>query len=106
MRDLDRASRIVAATVAAARVPVTVKMRLGWDDGSRNAPELARRAEALGVAALTVHGRTRQQFYKGAADWAAIAAPSGPSRSPSPRTATSARRRMPACACSVPAPRP
>ncbi len=73
MRDLDRASRIVAATVAAARVPVTVKMRLGWDDGSRNAPELARRAEALGVAALTVHGRTRQQFYKGAADWAAIA---------------------------------
>jgi len=54
------------------RCPVTVKMRLGWDHASLNAPELARRAASLGAAAVTVHGRTRQQFYKGAADWAAI----------------------------------
>jgi nifR3 family TIM-barrel protein len=74
MRDLDHACRIIEATVGAARVPVTVKMRLGWDHGSLNAPELARRAEALGVKAVTVHGRTRQQFYKGSADWSAIAA--------------------------------
>src|SRR5918998_51836 len=73
MRDLDHASRLIEATVAAASVPVTVKMRLGWDHGSLNAPELARRAEALGVSAVTVHGRTRQQFYKGQADWSAIA---------------------------------
>lgn len=72
MRDLDHACRIIAATVAAAAVPVTVKMRLGWDHGSFNAPELARRARDLGVGAVTVHGRTRQQFYKGTADWAAI----------------------------------
>jgi tRNA-dihydrouridine synthase B len=73
MRDLDHACRIIEATVGAATVPVTVKMRLGWDHASLNAPELARRAEALGVKAVTVHGRTRQQFYKGRADWAAIA---------------------------------
>jgi nifR3 family TIM-barrel protein len=72
MRDLDHACRIIAATLAAATVPVTVKMRLGWDEASLNAPELARRARDLGVAAVTVHGRTRQQFYKGTADWAAI----------------------------------
>jgi tRNA-dihydrouridine synthase B len=72
MRDLDHATRIIEATVAAVRCPVTVKMRLGWDDAAINAPDLARRAESLGVAAVTVHGRTRQQFYKGAADWAAI----------------------------------
>jgi nifR3 family TIM-barrel protein len=72
MRDLDHAARIIEATVAAVRCPVTVKMRLGWDHGSLNAPELARRAVAVGVAGLTVHGRTRQQFYKGQADWAAI----------------------------------
>ena len=72
MRDLDAAVAIIRAAVAAAAVPVTVKMRLGWDDASRNAPELARRAEAEGVAMLTVHGRTRCQFYKGEADWAAI----------------------------------
>lgn len=72
MRDLDLATRIVAAVRGAAAVPVTVKMRLGWDEASLNAPELARRAEALGAAAITVHGRTRQQFYKGVADWAAI----------------------------------
>jgi nifR3 family TIM-barrel protein len=74
MRDLDLATRIIAAVVATTTVPVTVKMRLGWDRGTLNAPELARRAEALGVSAVTVHGRTREQFYKGAADWGAIAA--------------------------------
>ena len=74
MRDLDGAVRLIAATVAAVSVPVTVKMRLGWDEASLNAPELARRAEAEGVALVTVHGRTRQQFYKGRADWSAVAA--------------------------------
>jgi len=74
MRDLDHAARLIEATVDAVRIPVTVKMRLGWDHSCRNAPELARRAQDLGVAAVTVHGRTRQQFYKGTADWAAIAA--------------------------------
>lgn len=74
MRDLDHALGLIEATVAAVRVPVTVKMRLGWDDASRNAPELARRAGEAGAQAITVHGRTRQQFYKGVADWAAIAA--------------------------------
>jgi tRNA-dihydrouridine synthase B len=72
MRDLDHAARLIEAVVAAVAVPVTVKMRLGWDEGSRNAPDLARRAAAIGVSAITVHGRTRQQFYKGQADWAAI----------------------------------
>lgn len=74
MRDLDLAESLVAAAVAAVDVPVTVKMRLGWDDASRNAPEFARRAEGVGASALTVHGRTRCQFYKGAADWAAVRA--------------------------------
>lgn len=74
MRDLDLAESLVAAAVAAVDVPVTVKMRLGWDDASRNAPEFARRAEGVGARALTVHGRTRCQFYKGAADWAAVRA--------------------------------
>jgi nifR3 family TIM-barrel protein len=74
MRDLDHAVSLVEAAVAAVRVPVTVKMRLGWDDASRNAPELARRAVAAGARLITVHGRTRQQFYKGVADWAAIRA--------------------------------
>lgn len=72
MRDLDAASRLMEAAVNATSRPVTVKMRMGWDDGSRNAPELARRAEAIGVKAVTVHGRTRQQFYKGEADWAFV----------------------------------
>ena len=72
MRDLDAAERLIAAATGATRRPVTVKMRLGWDDASRNAPELARRAEAAGAAALTVHGRTRAQFCTGAADWAAV----------------------------------
>ena len=74
MRNLDHAERIITAALSATSRPVTVKMRLGWDEGSMNAAELAMRAERLGVAGLTVHGRTRQQFYKGAADWAAVAA--------------------------------
>jgi nifR3 family TIM-barrel protein len=73
MRDLDHASRLIEATVQAASVPITVKMRLGWDHNTINAPELARRAQSLGVKAVTVHGRTRQQFYKGQAGWSAIA---------------------------------
>ena len=73
MRDLDQAERLIAATVAATTRPVTLKMRLGWDDSSRNAPDLAARAERAGVRAITVHGRTRQQFYKGVADWRAVA---------------------------------
>lgn len=74
MRDLDLAQTLVAAAVDAVDAPVTVKMRLGWDDASKNAPEFAARAEALGVAAVTVHGRTRCQFYKGQADWSAVRA--------------------------------
>jgi nifR3 family TIM-barrel protein len=72
MRDLDHALSLIEATVGAVDVPVTLKMRLGWDDNSRNAPELARRAEAAGVRLITVHGRTRCQFYKGSADWAGV----------------------------------
>jgi nifR3 family TIM-barrel protein len=74
MRDLDHAERLIAAVRNAISVPVTLKMRLGWDHESLNAPELARRAEANGLSLITVHGRTRQQFYKGQADWSAIAA--------------------------------
>ncbi|ARN83245.1 tRNA dihydrouridine synthase DusB [Methylocystis bryophila] len=74
MRDLDLARRIVAAAVEAARVPVSVKMRLGWDEASRNAPALARAAQEEGAALVTIHGRTRRQLYQGRADWAAIAA--------------------------------
>ncbi len=73
MRDLDAAERIMTAALNATQRPVTVKMRLGWDDQSHNAAELAERAERLGVKALTVHGRTRQQFYKGEANWRAVA---------------------------------
>lgn len=69
MRDLDHAVTLIDAAVKAATVPVTLKMRLGWDDATRNAPELARRAEAAGVALITVHGRTRCQHFKGTADW-------------------------------------
>jgi tRNA-dihydrouridine synthase B len=72
MRDLDLAVKLIRAAVGAVKIPVSVKMRLGWDAGSLNAPELARRAEAEGVAMLSVHGRTRCQFYQGKADWAAI----------------------------------
>ncbi len=74
MRDLDHALTLIEATVHSARVPVTLKMRLGWDAKSINAPELARRAEASGVQMITVHGRTRCQFYGGKADWSAIRA--------------------------------
>jgi nifR3 family TIM-barrel protein len=72
MRDLDHAVSLIEAVVAAVDVPVTLKMRLGWDDNSRNAPELARRAEAAGVELITVHGRTRCQYFKGSADWADV----------------------------------
>ncbi|SHI32286.1 tRNA dihydrouridine synthase DusB [Wenxinia saemankumensis] len=72
MRDLDHAEGLIAAVTGAVSVPVTLKTRLGWDDGQRNAAELARRAEGAGVAMVTIHGRTRCQFYKGSADWAAI----------------------------------
>ena len=72
MRDLDHAQRIIEAVVEAATMPVTLKMRLGWDDRSCNAAELARRAEAAGIVMATVHGRTRNQFYNGRADWAAV----------------------------------
>ena len=74
MRDLDDAERLIAAVVEAVQVPVTVKMRLGWDEASLNAPELARRAEQAGARMATVHGRTRAQFYNGRADWAAARA--------------------------------
>lgn len=73
MQDLDKALEIIEAVVGAVKVPVTLKMRLGWDDDTRNSPELARRAQDAGVQMITVHGRTRCQFYKGSADWAAIA---------------------------------
>lgn len=72
MRDLDHALALIEATVAAVSIPVTLKMRLGWDDASINAPELARRAEDAGVRMITVHGRTRCQFYRGRANWAAV----------------------------------
>jgi tRNA-dihydrouridine synthase B len=71
MRDLDHALSLIEAVVGAVAVPVTLKMRLGWDDRSMNAPALARRAQDAGVQLITVHGRTRCQFYKGRADWAA-----------------------------------
>ena len=74
MRDLDHAMALIEATIAAVKVPVTLKMRLGWDHASLNAPELARRAEAAGIRMVTVHGRTRCQFYKGEADWQAVRA--------------------------------
>lgn len=72
MRDLPLAASLIEATVKAVKVPVTVKMRMGWDHGSLNAPELARIAEDLGARLITVHGRTRNQMYKGSADWAFI----------------------------------
>ncbi|HZC55546.1 MAG TPA: tRNA dihydrouridine synthase DusB [Xanthobacteraceae bacterium] len=74
MRDLDHALTLIDAVVASVRVPVTLKMRLGWDDFSKNASELAHRAEHAGVQLVTVHGRTRCQFYRGSADWAAVRA--------------------------------
>ncbi len=74
MRTPDHALRLIEAVAGAVEVPVTLKMRLGWDHASLNAPQIAARAEAAGVAMITVHGRTRCQFYKGCADWAAIRA--------------------------------
>ncbi|WP_082077126.1 tRNA dihydrouridine synthase DusB [Bradyrhizobium sp. LTSPM299] len=74
MRDLDHAVTLIEATMSAVKVPVTLKMRLGWDERLLNAPDLARRAEAAGVQMITVHGRTRCQFYKGEADWTAVRA--------------------------------
>ncbi len=74
MRDLDHALTLIEAVVAASDVPVTLKTRLGWDDNTLNAPELARRAQNAGIQMITIHGRTRCQFYKGRADWAAIRA--------------------------------
>jgi nifR3 family TIM-barrel protein len=74
MRDLDHAEGLVRAVIGAVSVPVTLKMRLGWDERSLNAPDLARRAQAAGVALITVHGRTRQQFFKGSADWSRVRA--------------------------------
>lgn len=74
MRDLDHALTLIEATVGAVKVPVTLKMRLGWDHASINAPDLARRAQDAGIQMITVHGRTRCQFYTGAADWSAVRA--------------------------------
>ncbi|HWA69341.1 MAG TPA: tRNA dihydrouridine synthase DusB [Rhizomicrobium sp.] len=73
MRDPQLARRLIGAAVDATTRPVTLKMRLGWDDATRNAPEIAYCAQTLGVKAITVHGRTRQQFYSGKADWRAVA---------------------------------
>ncbi len=73
LREPERALRLIEAVVGAVSVPVTLKTRLGWDEQCLNAPEIARRAEAAGVQMITIHGRTRCQFYKGRADWRAIA---------------------------------
>jgi len=73
MREPELAARLIEAAVNATQRPVTLKMRLGWDDQTRNAPEIAAMAEMLGIKAITVHGRTRQQFYGGKADWRAVA---------------------------------
>ncbi|MES1197476.1 MAG: tRNA dihydrouridine synthase DusB [Pseudomonadota bacterium] len=73
MRDPETALRLIEATIAATKLPVTLKMRLGWDHASLNAPDIAKSAEAAGVRMLTIHGRTRNQFFTGRADWAAIA---------------------------------
>lgn len=72
MRDEDTAGKILQATVDAVKIPVTMKMRTGWDEKSRNAPRLAKIAEDAGIQMLTVHGRTRCQFYEGSADWSFI----------------------------------
>jgi tRNA-dihydrouridine synthase B len=74
MRDIDHALTLIEVTVSAVRIPVTLKMRLGWNTSNLNAPELARRAETAGIKLITVHGRTRCQFYDGSADWCAVRA--------------------------------
>ena len=73
MKTPDHALRLIEAVVNAVKVPVTLKTRLGWDDNMLNAPQIAAQAEAAGITMITIHGRTRCQFYKGSADWAAIA---------------------------------
>ena len=72
MKDLDLACRIIEKTVNAVKIPVTLKMRTGWDQSMRNAPELAKKAQDLGISMITVHGRTRAQLYTGKSDWAFI----------------------------------
>lgn len=72
MRNLDHAQELLKAVVGAVKIPVTLKMRLGWDRNSLNAPDLAQRAEAEGILRLTVHGRTRCQFFAGKADWGSV----------------------------------
>src|SRR6201995_2685737 len=72
MRDELHAARILEATVKAVALPVTLKMRMGWDDANRNAPRLARIAEECGIRMVTIHGRTRCQFYAGSADWSFV----------------------------------
>ena len=74
LKDLDHALTLIEAVVEAVSLPVTLKTRLGWDDALLNAPDLAKRAENAGIRMITIHGRTRCQFYKGSADWAAISA--------------------------------
>ena len=82
MRDEVAAAKLLEATVQAVRVPVTLKMRMGWDHANLNAPTLARIAEDVGIQMVTVHGRTRQQFYTGAADWRFIASVKSATRLP------------------------
>ncbi len=94
MRDLPLAAAIIEATVKAVKVPVTVKMRMGWCHDSLNAPELARIAQDLGAQMITVHGRTRNQMYKGTADWPSSAASRKRYRCRSSSTATSIAGRM------------
>lgn len=89
MKDLPLAEKVIRAVVRAVSIPVTVKMRTGWDDASFTAPELAKRAEAAGAAAVTVHGRTREQFYSGKADWQKSKPSSRPYPSRSSATAMS-----------------
>jgi tRNA-dihydrouridine synthase B len=72
MREPDQALRLIEAVVSATRLPVTLKMRLGWDDATINAPDIAKRAQDAGVRMLVIHGRTRKQFFRGNANWAAI----------------------------------
>jgi nifR3 family TIM-barrel protein len=74
MREPELAARLIAAAVESTSRPVTLKMRLGWDEHWMNAPEIAERAEQIGIKAVAIHGRTRQQFFRGSADWRAVAA--------------------------------
>ena len=89
LRDVDRCEAIMRAVVAAVDCPVTVKLRLGWSEQDVVFIDVAKRAQAVGVRAVTLHARTAKQFYRGAADWSQIAASSRPSTSPSSATAIS-----------------